>query len=699
MTDKFSTIPTAYGSTPFRQAGMTLLDVLLGIMVFVVGMLALASLQGNLTRSSADANARTVGTNLAEELIEEFRMYERLASADGVDAYQDIVDQTLNETRGGVDYTVAVDVDDYFFLPDGVTVTNDTADLPEGRETSISDFKLVELQVSWAAGEFQRGDGTQTTDRLGSGAVTVSSIIASVPVLGAAKVAAAEEGVGSPPVPYLPGERPDIIRISLGGDKFKESTTPEPVVRRQDELVETWFDVITYSQLGEGSNIFLRREEFLAISCECTLRGATAEAGRLPTVWNGVEYTEGALANKQYGEPANNQQSQYCDVCCRDHHDANSGDTYRPWIPGDQHLHYARDRNGAFSAVDVGDDYIEACRLVRKDGFFRVAQDFKLETQSAFPRDFVEVAENANDYSLYVIDVAQAYFDNDAEPALADFVSFEGDSEENRLGLPSIDPVADSRQLMSRAVYTDEPGSELSANLSNCFPDRGVDCDLPEGLTELEVLPFFDVQVTRLARWTEAPFEDPIDVANEDFSNNGYIRGLAELAGSEEGPSTVTSRIEKSNTGLIDTLPIGPLPDFGNAQSPMFLQAGEAVEPPPGATLVVSGSINAAKNTSDAGIATVTGSGDISCTKTSPGTFACYLPDGGAMPAFPHITVSNYFRNNTTLLVCSGSAALTAAVPAAEFGGTAIANKSFFNVASFGSSSAILTINKDSCPQ
>ena len=106
-----------------RCNGVTLLDVLLAIVIFAGGMLALASLQGNLTRSSADANARTIGTNIAEELIEQFRTYERLESATGLRAYQDVADQTVTDTRGGVDYTIDVDVTDYYFLPDRESVT------------------------------------------------------------------------------------------------------------------------------------------------------------------------------------------------------------------------------------------------------------------------------------------------------------------------------------------------------------------------------------------------------------------------------------------------------------------------------------------------------------------------------------------------------------------------------------------------
>ena len=58
-----------------RNGGFTLIEVLMGILIFAVGMLALAKLQGNLARNSGDANARTVATNIAEEIIEEVRVF------------------------------------------------------------------------------------------------------------------------------------------------------------------------------------------------------------------------------------------------------------------------------------------------------------------------------------------------------------------------------------------------------------------------------------------------------------------------------------------------------------------------------------------------------------------------------------------------------------------------------------------------
>ncbi|MDH3789550.1 MAG: prepilin-type N-terminal cleavage/methylation domain-containing protein, partial [Xanthomonadales bacterium] len=60
--------------------GFTLIEVLVGILVFALGMMALAKLQGNLARNSGDSNARTVATNIAEEIIESSRNFVQVTS-------------------------------------------------------------------------------------------------------------------------------------------------------------------------------------------------------------------------------------------------------------------------------------------------------------------------------------------------------------------------------------------------------------------------------------------------------------------------------------------------------------------------------------------------------------------------------------------------------------------------------------------
>jgi type II secretory pathway pseudopilin PulG len=654
-----------------KQYGTTLLEVLMAIVIFAGGMMALASLQGNLTRSSSDSNMRTVAANIAEETIEGQRAFEGITSAPGIKAYDDIVDQSFTKSAGNVDYTVDVDVTDYYFRDDWQSVSPNIADAPAG--TTDSSFKYAELTVTWNPGiEFQIDDTQSTSDGLGSGSITIASVIPSIPPLNNARVAAEDDGaLGYPPVNYTPGLNPDIVAISLGNQKFKESTTPEPVVRRRDELMETWFDVITYTSNGTDPTTFLRREEFASISCECTLQASDPAVnvkgdGREPTLWTGAEYAEGEFVAKPFGVSANNQQSQFCDVCCRDHHDTagthnNDKASYRPnasSFTGD-HPHYGFSNQGVLQLAEVGDDYLEACRLVRKDGFFRVAQDFDLQNQIAFPENFLDQPTEVDDYSTYVTGAVEDHFSG--SPSANRWVhslNFDGNCDPKDGNCQSPPTLLDEtdRQYRSRGVYTDVINAALDANLTNCFDNQGVrnqvgppDCTITDANQPIEVLPFFDVQVTQLARWRETEQADPIDVSNEEISNNGYSRGLATLAGSKDGDSIEHSTIEKGNVGLISITPIreGGDTEENYSEANLFAVAGDGGAVAPGIT--VSGTISNAKQTGNA-VPSVTGAG-ANCTRPDNTTFVCVL-DAVSVDA-PTITISNYYKLNTNLIACT----------------------------------------------
>ena len=65
---------------------MSLLEVLIGILVFAVGIMALAQLQSSLARSAGDANTRTVAINIAEGVIERHRGFSRVSTdPDGIE--------------------------------------------------------------------------------------------------------------------------------------------------------------------------------------------------------------------------------------------------------------------------------------------------------------------------------------------------------------------------------------------------------------------------------------------------------------------------------------------------------------------------------------------------------------------------------------------------------------------------------------
>ena len=118
---------------------------------------------------------------------------------------------------------------------------------------------------------------------------------------------------------------------------------------------------------------------------------------------------------------------------------------------------------------------------------------------------------------------------------------------------------ATEQQLRARGIYIDYMSDELRAKI-NCL-DAGGDsesCDVPNVNAALEIIPFYDVQLTWLSRWNESPNNNPVDVTNEAVvNNNGHSRGKAKLE-SGYGYSKVSSKVHKGNLGLTGTDPIDP---------------------------------------------------------------------------------------------------------------------------------------------
>jgi prepilin-type N-terminal cleavage/methylation domain-containing protein len=665
--------------------GFTLVEVMIGILVFALGMMALAKLQGNLARNSGDSNARTVATNIAEEVIESSRNFVQVTS-DGTNlAYNDIVDGTVSITRSGHIYTVVTDVTDYYYdSAEGNFGTSAPAGIAK------SDFKKIEMTVTWnpvgAGLEFQIDENTQTTGQLGTGSIQLTDLISSIPSIAAGKVALGSTGNGSyaPPVNYNPGANPDIISIQLAANKFKESTTPLPDVVRTDELVETTFDVVTYSQDNSGAT-FLRREEFRAVSCECTLRTAdnSAEGGLRPTLWEGYDYTEGEFVSKPYGEGANNQQSAYCGICCRDHHDGGNGENddvndpgrsrFNPFratsdyhsdgaLAGD-HKHYNRDVDGVLEvAAADGDTYVEACRMIRKDGFWRIAQDLRQEGLNSFSADFLDEEDEVDVYSGYVtaavialetsIGAINGYELNppllpkpgEMTPALI----FPASTYDEPTTFPTASG-SDEQQLRARGVYLDYLSDTLRARINCLDADRsGADCEVPGVTSALEILPFYDVQLTWLARWNETPNNNPVDVTNQAIANdNSHTRGLATLEAGF-GYSTISSAVHKGNLGLTGTDPIDPWYSYDEESYDLYALAVDYSSPPPLSGIIICGDISSAVGGVKAADVEIVAT-DAQCDRTNTG-YECVIESGASNP---RLTVSNYFKLNKALFGCS----------------------------------------------
>lgn len=576
-------------------SGFTLLEIMIAVLIISIGMAALANLQGKLTRYSALAKQRTLAMNLAEQQIETMHSFYTLGNT-GVGACStkqsgfDDLATCANGTAvsvGNMQFNLIWTVDEYVQNSDGTTVayTNSSG-------TLRPDLKLVTIKVEWA-------DGQGDTYEAG-----LADIVDATSIFNTGRVLARVDSNVPPKSPFKRDDFPGVVEISIGTDKLKGSTTPELHIDNHGANVTTSFDVVTFMHLG--NNAYLqRREEFKVINCFCTMN-AGLSSGRKPTVWNGSEYALGEKVSKRTGSVSTSETGQpaACEMCCNDHHDAEGTgikyDPFRPVFSGDaggfsflgDHAHYYI-VDGVKKLAGEGDDYLEACRYVRKDGLFRLATDMSLENLDVVPETYPDYY-NA-DYSTSVVDFVTDF------STRIDVSSY---PSEVPVGVYSsaapgifLDNLGVVKPAMSRGIYVDFLPDDLlkkikclQAGGSGAFADY---CDTSEDPHWLEILPFLEVDVTALANWNKGSMA--ITVSNSpisDIGKNSFSRGEIALAQDHfDVETTVTASIEKSNSGLIDTNPVDPHDELEKLEDiPVSVVIGGNL---PGTGLLVLGSINA----------------------------------------------------------------------------------------------------------
>ena len=177
----------------FDQRGFSLLEVLIGIAIFAIGMLALASLQGALTRSSAEAKVRTTAVNIAEQIIEAHKGFNLIT--DFADIGPDTIYFDSDMTRvaeGSAVYTANQVVTDYYYdlASDGSSLVKE-AFIECPTCATIPDFKTVLLTVSWGDNRDYVIDEENTAGNLGGGSVQVSGTISKESVASASEATSA----------------------------------------------------------------------------------------------------------------------------------------------------------------------------------------------------------------------------------------------------------------------------------------------------------------------------------------------------------------------------------------------------------------------------------------------------------------------------------------------------------------------------
>lgn len=607
-----------------NKRGFALLEVMLAVAILSIALLALAALQGRMMKNSSDTRTRAIATTIAQNQMDDFRSLEivrrKVDTPAGVRSFDDIVDGSLGDDsvyggtaadavtvkseNSGVAFSdISWDITDYWW--DDTTSDFVTSD-PSISGTSVSNYKLVKVSVKWLD---ENGD---------ENTVSLEDIISQASPEDSALLVQERGTAIDPVVGYVPQPAPEVIRVAtlgLGGGRFKETSKPLPDVLRNDFSTITTFSTVTFDEDSSGNFATVRREEFFVINCQCQYDSSSSNEGREPTKWNGKEFVLGAeVSNKPTGAVSGTITGQpaLCTQCCRDHHDSTGAtslfDPFRPdtdyddSVTGDHNHYFPDDAGDLVTALAAdGDEYLEACRFVRLDGRLRLTHDFNLSAFSILPASQLQRAAGLSGYQKYVIDFVDEYIDaivdlGSSYPlTLPDTSAFSAAATLTEGNSADIDTVGFNRlpeTMLARGVYVDYLDPDLLLCIrtrrgdvaavdagNNITPDEcrpeaaalNADGTVDANGGFLDITPFYEVNVSRLANWSRVGdvdvYDEPLSQVGVDDicysprgdSANGVevaCRGFTAQNGAGASPARVTASMEDSNSGLTDTRPI-----------------------------------------------------------------------------------------------------------------------------------------------
>ncbi|MGZ4959177.1 MAG: type IV pilus modification PilV family protein, partial [Methylomonas sp.] len=538
------------------QQGIGLIEALIAAIVFAVGIAAVVQLQGKFFKSSSASNARSIATSIAEEKLEDLRGFVS-QSTDTANNFYTIADNVggrcvtgtvsgtsctrvlsaTNYTQGNITFSLSWSVTAYLYNAGALATTTDTD--PNAVQ------KAVTVTVSWTD-----ADNTAQT-------AAVSTVINKFS--GAATTGLLANNVGGsgekPIVSYTPSTNTRVTPIGVGTDTKRETLVPSSDV--VGGYTRTRFTAYTYNNAGK----LLREEEFQNVACDCRFNGTSTDASKTNAVahpeWNTTQDTyvdvEGDKVSGKVqgcvqggGNNCASNPDDLCNRCCQDHHDISSvSRKYDPFRSSDDftadgdHKHYL-----GTTPVTSG-QYLEACRLKRVNGTWRVYQDWHMVDLTTLPlSDLIDTTIKAT-YAGYVKAIIDEYLDENkvagqdltsppAKPSVLDHTV-----SSNYVTMA----VGDFRDLTGRAIYLDYIDS---THLTKVKEKKAA------GVDYLLHLPFYEIEVAQVADWNSAvvaalqvgPYNGP---GNSNDLYGGQLHALA----SNSSPVDITGTIRKSNSGIV----------------------------------------------------------------------------------------------------------------------------------------------------
>ncbi|MDP5293026.1 type II secretion system protein [Oceanimonas sp. CHS3-5] len=539
-----------------RQHGFGLIEVMLAFIIVAATAGTLLQLNKTYLEYSRDGRSREVAMRLAESKLDELR---RFQSRTGFDA---IANGSDSVSLDDIDYNRDWAVTDYAW--------NSASSAWGTPSPSVQDTgkKQVAVTVNWTdVGEAQ--------------SFALDSVISpNTPASGGPFGTNGDNlgsGKGGPKVVHNPGAAPNVMSIELAPGLKMETSRPLPEVSKKGESTRVEFSTVTY----DSSNVTQQRRDQVTVSCSCTLQSVSE--GKLPAQWEMKGpigyYKIGSNVEKNTGIPASIGQDILCTKCCGNHFDGPE-EKFEHWYDVakiNNHDHY----NNGTALAYTGDDYLEACRMVRINGYYETATDWNLVALNIFDADLLLNGDVASAYRDYVETVAVEYILSQINKGVEDDVAsyYQPDTFNDYLVAKSISPATTDitmdvglKQLMARGVYIDMISSADREYIFNEVLEGQVKVELAE-LTEKQVgrlltlVPINEVNLTLLAKWERSSGDSSLTVTNEPVetitnANAGYYgvysRGLAE-AKSPGAAGTIMAKIKRSNSGMTSSEAISPV--------------------------------------------------------------------------------------------------------------------------------------------
>lgn len=493
--------------------GFGLIEVMVAMLIVSIGVAGVMAYQKTLLREAGTDIQHTTAVSLAQGMLARLRHQ-------GADLAGYLQMQSGQEqlTLSGATYQRRWTVTPQYFAGGGSNATGQR--YPHQQQLFV--------EISWAEGEQS---------------LELSSSLAAPSVASPQNLLAAPAMAALPSVLQPPDSAPDTLAIVLNessGEGLRRQTSQvktTDLATPGDRLSQ--FSTVTFDE----QNKTLRRDDFATLSCRCQLNeagyGATPTRIRPDSSSAGLRVEVGEVVSKHSGVSSDGA-SPYCDRCCRDHHDR-TGHADFPYDPlrGIGHGHYlfaGADFNPfASAALTAGDfqpvltgAYLEACRMLRVKGYYRVLPDWQLLDVVMLPAAWLAEPEHQARYQQFVL------------ARIKDAITGSQNADKTTL-VRSLASTGRSRMLL-RGIYlehlSDADCADLAARLSSPqWPAR---------------VPFYELELSQLAYWQSTGQ----GVTVEHHDNKVYVQiGNAASA-------VVTARIGRSNSALTQSLPI----DLADAQ-------------------------------------------------------------------------------------------------------------------------------------